>query len=293
MNKLDKFLLKFYKVFGDVKLIDFFVLSFYKYIIYPLVKYYLQISFPELLSVKYRNSIDSLRNFNAFLSDLDITLILKDDSDPIPVVQSYLKLKKIFIMLDSPEIYFKKEYDLLNTFKKENCLPLIDLFWNIRKINWNLDSLHNNPDEFNIIKKKRSITNSLKKITGIDQEIHQDLIYAIEDFTAVDEFIPADTSAKNLCYWSFFLETNKGNHLKIEMTSDQFYFLNSLMPGEPISEKIKDDVSSKFKKNKAVLEFHELYISKSSIRLLQAKGQSTSHVLKWSDYLEKKLGLIT
>lgn len=279
-----------YKTFGKIQPFNILVMMFYRYIIFPFIKIYLHLFYPNLVRIAYRNSVSSIENFNAFLSDLDVTLIIRDDSNPTPIIKSYLNLKKYLIMLDYPEIYFEKEQKILDSFQKNQSNKLVELCWNIRKINWNLDSLDEQSDKLNTIKKNRSIRNSFRKILQSNKE-NSDYLFDIEVFSYINEFIPPDYSEKNLCYWSMFLETNKKNHIKIMLTTKQYYFLNSLMPGEVIARNVKDDISAAFFQNKTCLELHELYLSKSSVRLKEAIGHNPAPVQEWINHLEKKLGL--
>lgn len=288
MSFRNKIILLLYKTFGKIRLLDFFVIHFYRNIIFPSVKTYLLERHPQLIDVQYRHSARSFKNFNAFLSDLDITLILADNSDSLPVLTSYFKLKKYLIMLDYPEVYEQKENDFLNSQNKYS--ELIELFWNIRKINWNLDSLREDRSELNRIKKNRSIEKSLQKILRVPNKLRP-LVFTIEDFKHLDRLIPADSAEKNLLYWSFFLETTTPEHLQIKLTSRQFDFLNSLMPGEDLSPSIASHISSEFKLNKRALELHELLLSKSAIRLKRAQGQDVKRWTEWTQYLEKKLAV--
>ncbi len=281
-----------FKILGKVRVIDVLVIFIYRYVLFPLVKAYLHLSHTELLKVEYRHSVNSFQNFNAFMSDLDITLIIKDDTDPQPILKTYLALKKYFIMLDYPEIYYQKERLILDSFKLDGSLRLVELCWNIRKINWNLSALKAEVDEFNIIKKKRSISISFKKILQSPGFNHSN-IFNIEEIKYINEFIPSDSSEKSICHYSWFLETTKSESIKILVSAKQFPFFNSLMPGEIISEDIAASVSKAYLQTKASLEFHELYLSKSSVRLKIAIGHDPAPVLVWIKFLERKLGLTT
>lgn len=285
----NKVLLFLHEKFGNFYHFNFIVLIFYRNILVPLIKLYLKASFSNLIDVRYRNSLCTPRLFNAFVSDIDIDLIIEDNSDYQALLKSYLDIKSFFIMLDYPEIYFQSEYVQLQKIKKDHA-DLINLTWNIRKINWNLDSLESSPDELNRIKKIRSLKKSFSIILK-NKKSNQANIYNLEDFKVFSDFVPRDDSPKTLCYWSFFLETNKKNHIKLLATASQFPYLNALMPGEDIPQNLRSNLSNEYLSNKAALEFYELQLSKSSMRLSLSQSRGTAELKKWIDYLEKRSGV--
>ena len=91
---------------------------------------------PSVSSLYYRNSITTPEFFNAFLSDLDVSIIIRDESDLTNLVRTYLKIKSFLIMLDNPEIYTEKEFNHLKLLKDSNLLPLAEFTLNFRKISW-------------------------------------------------------------------------------------------------------------------------------------------------------------
>ena len=281
-----KIIFTLHKVFGKTPGINFIFNSFYRYVIFNFVKLHLHFFFPNLLAVIYRNSVIKPHDFSAFLSDLDITLVIKDDSDPLPILRAYLKLKKVLIMLDYPEIYFQREFDHLSSLLNQDTNKLIDLFWHIRKINWNLDSLKANSDELNLIKKHRSIKKSLQKILVNPEEISKDYSFKIEELNHIRKFVPEDKADKTLCYWSLFLETNHRDHIKILLTTGQYPYFNSLMPGEIVPKKIKNLINQDYLMNKSALEIHEIYLCKSVIRLNLARGETIEAQSRWLDWIK-------
>ncbi len=290
MNSRDKILLWLYTNLGDIKVLNYLVSSFYKHIIFQFIKIILKLKHPNLIGVHYRNSVSSTLTFNAFLSDIDVTLVIEDNSDFRSVILTYFKLKSFFIMLDSPEIYYKNEDDYLSSIREQPTWKLVDFTWNIRKINWSLDTLRDTNNQLTKIKKLRAIEKSFKKIIS-DKLINNKNEYNLMDFPALTAFIPKSDKKSNLCYYSFFLETNKINHIKFLTTTDQYEYMNSLMPGEQITSSISSSLDDNYLKNKIALEFYELYLTKSTSRLKLAHNLDIAPLLDWITYLEKKLGI--
>ena len=291
MNSRDKILLWLYTNIGDIKILNDIVSSFYKHFLFRFIKIILKIKHSNLIDMHYRNSVSSALAFNAFLSDIDITLVIENKSDFRSIIKTYFKLKSFFIMLDSPEIYYKSEYEYLSSLKEQSIWTLIDFTWNIRKINWSLDTLIETNNQLTKIKKLRAIEKSFKKIIP-EKLINNKNEYCLTDFPALALFIPKSDKKSNLCYYSFFLETNKSNHIKLLATTDQYEHMNSLMPGEQITFSISSSaLDDNYLKNKIALEFYELYLTKSTSRLKLAHNLDTTPLIEWITYLEKKLGV--
>lgn len=290
MSSRDKMLLWLYINFGDVKLLNSFVAFFYKNFIFRFVKFLLKMKHDNVTDVLYRHSINSNQSFNAFTSDIDVTFVIKDGTEFHTVIATYLKLKSIFIMLDNPEIYSQQEYQHLSTFKESSLWNLIDFSWNIRKINWSLDTLRETNNHLTKIKKERAIKISFQRLlqTSLINDKNE---YQLSDFPALRTFIPPSSSEVNLCYYSFFLETNKSNHIKLMASTNQYEYMNSLMPGEHLSPALSSTLSDEYLKNKNALEFYELYLTKSTIRLHLTLKQDIAPLINWTNYLEKKLGV--
>ena len=290
MTKLmrDKIILALYSVFGEVKLFHKAVLILYKNIFFPLLRTYIKYKHPEILDLQYRNSITTPKFFNAFLSDLDISIVIDDTCDPSDLIKTFLKLKSIFIILDCPEIYTLKEIKHINKLQEENSWGLVEFALNFRKIHWCQQSLNSDDSPLNKIKQSKSIKKSYSRILANPYENDKN-IYSIEDFKILKSFIPTDQSEFNICYWSKFLETDNNRHLQLLLTTLQFPYLNSLMPGELLQPEIKNKISMQFVENKTALEYYELYLSKSSLRLAAAQGKKTEEYNKWINFLEAKL----
>ena len=284
----EKLLYGLYKVFGKFNIVNRTTLILYKNFLFPLIKRYLKHKYPNILKIHYRNSITTPEHFNAFLSDLDVTIIIKEESDFISPISTYLKLKSYLIMLDSPQVYTEKEFEHLQTFKKPHLYPLLEFTFNFRKIKWSTDSLILAPYGLNKIKQLKSIKKSFSKIL-ITEALKDDNIFNIEDFSALKDLIASDNSTKNICFWSNFLETSRPGRLQLLMTTKQYFYFNALMPGETISTSIKDSISLEFIENKIALEYYELYLSKSSFRLSSAQNHDVIALTEWITYLEYKL----
>lgn len=272
------------QTFGRIPLLGNGIRFFYLSLFIPLLKKYLKRRHANLSDLVVRNSIFENNNFNAFLSDIDTTLILKEEGDCRELIKDFLKIKRLFIMLDFPELYTEEEYKRLEDLKKKDAWKIIDLLWNIRKINWSLSSLQKDKSKLNSLKMKRSIEKSQKKILKSKTDPVKGR-YFLADFKFLESLF--DTRIKDIfiCYYSVFLGTDKSGSMVLELSRPQYLALNSLMPGEEIDVHDQSVLSPFYHECKQTLEAYEKLIAISSIRLKKGQGMDSTHLEKWYDRL--------
>ena len=272
-------------IFSNTKFFHFSVALFYQYLLVPFLSAYLKWRFPNLKKVIIRNSLIEKTTFDAFLSDIDLTFVIDDNSDTKELFLSFLKFKRFFIMLDVPEIYEQHEYQKLKIIQSEWTNDYICFSWYFRKLNWTLAEMQKASTEFEEFKKQRSLKNSLIKISKKEDFKTP---FTIQDFPCFERFKISATGHKTICYWSQYLETASGKGLQLHLNQEEFEFLNSLMPGEPVDEKFG---SKDIKEVKSALQFHELYLCKSTVRSRLALSKDVTPWIGWIEHLHKQLGL--
>ena len=256
----------------------------YSNILFPFIRWFLQLRHENIHSLVLRNSILE-KSFHPFFSDIDITLVVKNESLLDEILKDYFRLKKIFIMLDAPEIYTIQEHTYLEELKRSKSWDVIDLIWHFRKLNWCKKSLLLTNDPFEMIKLNRSIQKSLQRLIRIPSETGR---YTLQSFYTLDQLFVASPLRKTCCYYSSYLSNDFPGCFNIELSRKQFEFLNSLMPGESIMSEIKNDTTPIYLQSKEALFYHELYLSKSALRVMRHKGLPTEKHKAWIEYLEEK-----
>ncbi len=263
---------------------------FYLRILLPSLSFYLRQRHDNFIAIIPRNSIYEEGEFNFFLSDIDTTLVLKNTSDGIKITRDFLRLKTIFIMLDYPEIYNENEYRELLKIKEDRSWKVVDLFWNIRKINWCKKALSLKPHVLNTLKMRRSMIKSFKKIlkkefslTLLDQRC-----FYLKDLKYISLLI--DSTCKDIVISSYsdFLANDNSQGIYFELSRDQFTLFNSLFPGDMLSSTNHFNENSFAIECKKNLENHERLITLSSIRLRKAQSLSVEKHIDWLKKLEKK-----
>jgi hypothetical protein len=259
-------------------------LSFYVYSLVPLIKKCLKLRNPELVDLRLRNSVIENESFNFLLSDIDTTLIIKDGANSYKLLKDFLFFKKIFIMLDFPEIYTETEFLKYEELMQHKTWKIVELFWFIRKINWCKRFLLENNNKLNALKMNRSIFRSLNKVLkNPNKEIKKS--YFLSELKYMDLLF--ETSPRNIaisCY-SDFLANNNCTGMTFEVSRDQYLNFNSLFPGDRSIVIGKNSINNFFSQCKVAIEVHEKLITSSSIRLKSAQGESVKELQEWLSLL--------
>lgn len=284
----DKVLYILYRLFSGLKPVNFFVSGLYKYVLIPSITTLLKMRHPCLLDIVPRNSLLSIKNFEAFLSDIDLTLVVKDSFDTQDLIRDFAKIKKLLVMLDMPEIYSFSEMEQLLFFKKQSYWKLIENLYKIRKISWSLESMKRNTSPINKIKQRRAINNSLQAIRK-NYPHHSSDHYNLSDFKYLEDFVAIDDDYKSICYYSPFLGINLKDKFVIELSEKEFVIFNALLPGEVVNKKVATFVSDDFLACKIAIDYYELYLSRSVQRIRSAQNLSTDNWDAWIESLERNL----
>lgn len=284
------FFLYAFSLLGNLSFIHRTVRTVYLLLLIPVIEFLLKRYHSNLVKLTPRHSVIS-PTFNAFLSDIDTVLIIKNASDSRPLIRHFLLLRKFLIMFDTPEIYTESEYLHLEKLKNGKEWGLIHFCWHLRKIRWCTLSIQNNPHQLTIIKNTRAINSSWAQILKRDIPINK-TNYLLGDFKFPETIFKIDENETKLCYCSFFTETIQNPVVVLELSLKEFYYFNSLMPGETIDNSILSSATPFYLNCKIALSYHELYLAKSALRLKKAQdADGTAHKL-WCEQLQKNLDIM-
>jgi len=261
----------------------------YTFLLYPFIRKVLLLRNQTLKEVVLRNSTLS-NSFHPFFSDMDITLVVENEAGLPEILRDYFWLKKIFIMLDTPEVYTTVEFEHLSQLKADRGWELVEFFWHFRKINWNKKALLDAHDPFEILKLTRSIEKSQKIVF---KENAGDKNYTLKNFNVLDKLFQANGLLKVCCYYSEYLENNFSQGFHLELSRKQYEFFNCLLPGEEIIDEIKDKITMEYLKAKDAVFYHELYLSRSALRIRSYQKLSLTNHQLWINYLEGRISALT
>lgn len=265
-----------------MKVLNWIVVRIYVYFLFrPMRKFFLS-RYPEITEIVLRHSILDPGSFHAFFSDIDTTFILKEDVDADRVIQAFEKFRKYFIMFDRPEFYTKREWNELSALKKTPEWNLVEICWAIRKINWCRHSLAERNDRFHRVKMERAIRKAKEKIL---KKSNDSGIYRLSDFFYLPELLPETTDTPKLCYYSPYTENTGKQEIILEMSPEEYEFFDSMMPQNFLSEELESNVA--LMKHKKAVVCHELYLSRSALRVKKALGEPVRTHEIWCAHLEK------
>lgn len=286
MSPVSYLVLYGYKLLGQNKIVNQLGKFFYLKFLIPILRIYFLSKYKNLVDIVTRNSINDSKSFNIFLSDIDTSFVIRDETDATKLIQEYLRIKKLFIMLDSPEIYSVSEYEEYIQVINSPSWKFVDLFWNIRKINWCKIQLARDSSELNKIKMIRSIEKSFDKIFHKKKSFEQ-RCFAIKDFKHLNLLM--DTEQRNLaiCTYSNFLANNNNIGIFLELSREQYMIFNSLYPGDELTSLNNTHNTEILKACKRNIENHERLITLSSIRIRNARGECSIAHRNWLKHLEK------
>lgn len=278
MTLKEKTLYLLYKNFGEKRIVNNAVRFFYIYILIPCLIFLIKAIFKNVIKIEFRNSLTDEKHFNAFLSDIDLSIIIENQTSSLHILKFFLTLKKFLIMLDTPEVYFESEFNQLRQINSHKYSGVILTLWSIRKINWCGQSLLNNDSLFNKIKKNRSIKISLNKILSINN--FKDT-YSLEDFKFLSSlpFLQIKSSASLILFSSLYLETHETSRIKLYLSDEQTKAFKSLLPGE---------IGIGEYELKNLIALNEILLTKASVRIDEALSISTEEKLKWINKLESQ-----
>lgn len=267
-----------YEIFGQVNFLNNTVRLFYLNISIPLFASFLKLRHRNIIKVLPRNSIYEREHFNAILSDIDLTVVIQDNTDTVQIIKTFLLLKKFLKMFDMPEVYYKSEHERIDFIKNHTNWNILNTFWHIRKINWNLKSLRSVKTKIHNLKLERSIKKSFYLITG--KPVIRNTIY-LNDLIHLKSFALAVPNG-TVCSYSPFLETDKETSLKILLDRKEYANFNYLMPDQKLwigHENLK----------KLIMEY-EIYITLASLRIDEARNITSNEKLQWAKVLRDQIG---
>ncbi|GEM_PF-5821274 len=118
------------------------------------------------------SSKEGMANFNAFMSDLDLTIVLKNQYSQEKlraVLKIYSELRKILKFLDVPEIYTLHEFQIQSRIYKDDNEQICSYIKMLRKIKWEHEKFNSSYHIYDKEKAKRSLLKCYQRI-GISQE---------------------------------------------------------------------------------------------------------------------------
>ncbi len=122
----------------------------------------LKFKFPNISKIYLRHSVSTWLSYNLFLSDVDFTVVVKDNESFDEILNFLLRLQKSLIFLGEFEIYTQSENNQLLRLQ-ERAGDYWKLIFHLRKIDSR--KIKDDQGEYGRLKRERSKLKSLKLIS--------------------------------------------------------------------------------------------------------------------------------
>ena len=250
----------------------------------PALRLFFQLALNNSLSqMIIRHSLLEPLGFNVFMSDIDLTIIVKKSEDIPHALKSFFDLKKIFLNLGEPEIFTQEEWNQWMALEQ----PEFDKTWvnlfQVRKIFWQ--------------KMKQEQTSSLYEMAKIQRGLEKShsKLHAAGSMLYIQRLFPNVPSAEIFCgvdipYYSKYLnkwvEASPASRIDslVCSTNDQVEGLIQLIPGhETIDPKIQCHPLRRY------FLFREILLSRAQLRIQQYSHIQNELISDWIARLEREM----
>ncbi len=236
-----------------VKLLRSPVQFFYKCILTEVVR----VRLPVGVRVLVRHSVLE-KEFNPFLSDLDLTIVVPDEQSIKSVALAIPQLLTLFPMLDVPEIHTAQEEARLEQLQLKWSKLFLEV-WFLRKLGWIKRDLRLNTEEFEVRKLEISLKKIEKKLgmTPWQQEVQ------LNSFEVLSSIIQHEEDVVMVCSRLPYLAIEGSGDLIMILSHKEFTRFTSFFP----NEKEVEGQSLEWYEAKRALAYYELLLAKNKLRL--------------------------
>lgn len=233
----------------------------------------------SLTEIQVRHSLLEPGGFNLFVSDIDLTLVIKEEKDSARVLAGYQTCKKIFLNLGEPEVITATECEKLRHLESPNYLAFWSKLFQLRKIQWQLVK-QEKASSLELLKIDRGLKKSKQKLKASSLQIHLS--------KAFSETTPLASHAIQYPHFSHYLgcwidiEDSQRKHVLIATSTDEANGLLAVLPDyEYLGVHENEDL------RKYILQ-REIILSQSQKRLLASQHSPVEHLEDWIQKLKEK-----
>jgi hypothetical protein len=230
-----------------------------------------------------RNSLHSSRDFNLFMSDVDFSIVSKDQDCFPAVLNKRQGLKKCLPNLGECELYLEDEWELKKKLSLSPSQVVWDNIYLIRKLGWQKKSLLEAKTEYEKIKVRRAMDIILRRLGHSKFPLNGSVLFALPGDP------PRPRNPQLRVATSLFLGATLGceaPHVDLEFNSiAEFERFHSLLP-----DSLEDPQSPEDMEIKQYLLLNEVLISTVSLRLAKYEGQlrRAEEIEAWIGDLHKR-----
>lgn len=248
----------------------------------PLFRFLLKIFCDSKVSqIELRHSIVESSGFNLFVSDIDLTIIISNESQSTHVLNAYHLLKKIFMNLGEPEVVTCEERDQLLKLETAELKYFWSKLFQLRKIHWQLLKKKQSKNNLELLKIARGLEKCKSKLGS------ESLVISIE--RAFPESPKLNSPEITYPYYSHYLGcwveigASIKEHALVAQTEEVANGFLSLLPDY--------ELQSLSQRNhfKTYITQREIVLSQAQRRLLESNGKSAQHISEWILKLKEKI----
>jgi hypothetical protein len=277
-------LFAFYQVSQNDSFLHEWVRQFLIYFEVPALRFFLKLALSDSLSqMIIRHSLLEPQGFNVFMSDIDITLIVKQNSDIPKALKVFYDLKKIFLNLGEPEVFTQQEWEQQMALEEPEFNKIWANLFQVRKIFWQKTKQEKTSSPYEIAKIQRGLEKSYSKLHAAGSRLF------------IQRLFPNVPSAEIYCgieipfyseYLNIWVEASPACRTEslICSTNDQVEGLIQLIPGhKTIDPKILSHPLRRY------FLYREILLSRAQLRIQQYSHHQNDAISGWITRLETEM----
>lgn len=252
----------------------------------PLIHLLLKLKLKEkVITIKPRHSLIEKGGFNLFMSDIDLSIVVKSDSDFNNALNACWSLKRVLLNLGEPEVYLAQEWETLENLKKNELDELWRSLFQIRKLKWQRERNQGQITAYQKAKFERGTKRSLMALNS-----NNGLLYAENIFPFLKN-IPDERTDSSFPKWDDFIQHN----ITISPDNDQYSLIfqtpsraELFQSLSPIANNI---LKAPWEKIRIYLLKRELLMARCHLRLLEWTQDQSSipKIREWVEIIENKI----
>lgn len=249
----------------------------------PLIKVLCKFLMPEgYRCIEFRHSLSEVGGFNIFMSDIDLTIIIGEETAVPEALKTFYGLKKIFPNLGEPEIMTVQEVESISEEEQSRFESIWTLIFQLRKISWQQEKMKNPNGAYEVAKVQRGLKKSMAKLKTRQLPVVLDAIF------------PDCPVAKDFCeledpHFSHYLEGWVGTEDTTDRilncrTTEKFQGFIQLIPGhQTVDRSLLTHPLRRYLLRK------EINLSLAQLRIRNYQGINGDHIAEWIERLKSEL----
>jgi hypothetical protein len=238
-----------------------------------------------LLGVKVlaRHSVTERNNFNLFYSDVDLTLIFPHEKNIRKTMRRLQSLKRFLPNIGEPEVLLETEFENIQMYQTPFFQLIHAQIFQVRKLNWQLNSMSKTSDSLQKSKIERGLSKSLFKLNSNSLIIKSEEIFP----NCPNSRIRLNISYPYYCgYLECWVEIGGAVHEKsvVFQRIEQADAFLQFLPGNKY-----EDENLGYVQLKKYLSYLEIGKCQSTMRTMVLTAQESADGIAWLETLNRQI----